>query len=152
MQKSFILILLILLITSCKRDYSDIISESTVLPSYECGDKPARNLIDKDSTTIWNACGNGTQWLNFNFAKSVEIKNIEIEVNSSVASNIKYDILIRRKDELDYKNIESSNFNISEKYFLKSNFKEQEDISDLKFVIKNDSSWICVSQMKIIGR
>jgi hypothetical protein len=152
MKKLITLVLITLMITSCKRDYSDIISESSVLPSYECGDKPARNLIDKDSNTMWNACENGSQWLNFNFAKSVDIKNIEIDVNSSVPTNIKYDILIRKKDELDYKNIESSNFNILEKYILKSNFKEQEDIADLKFVIKNDSSWICISHMKIIGR
>ena len=136
---------------SCHREFSNIVTEANAFASQECGDKPVKNLTDSDSLTMWNACNSGSQWVNFHFKKPVEVKAIQFVMHTSKPAAVLVNILSKKEGELDYKNIVSKEINVSKSDPISIDFKAEE-VSDFKLVINNDSSWVCIQDVKITGR
>lgn len=144
------LICINLLLISCKRDFSNIVKNSKITSSGECANSPAKNLIDIDSLTSWNACAGGKQWVDFEFSNNVDIKSLSFNFLVSKKSPIHYDIMVKSSTQ-DYKNIESKSIEVESGQVITLD-KQSEGISHLKLIVQNDSSWISIQDLKIIGR
>lgn len=147
----FSLIILSNLLYSCKGKFSNIANSSQVTTSAECANSPAKNLIDTDSLTAWNACAGGQQWLDFSFSDEKEIKQITFNVITSKPCTIQYNILSKSSNGNDYQNVASQEVNIENGQLINVE-KVIPEAKNLKLIINNDSSWVSLQDVKILGR
>ena len=150
-MKYLIISIIIIQIFSCNLELKNIIKNATITASGEYENGKADNLKDDNTQTVWNSGGFGKHWLNFKFDKSYDINKISfanVYTNSTISS---YDILVRKKGGSDFENVCSKTEFIGSTQQLDF-IKNMENIEEVKIVFTNDSSWVAIASVDIIGR
>lgn len=139
-------------IISCNKEYSNIISEAIATESASIdATYKASTLTDTIKNNFWDSGKPGQHWLLFSFSEAKEVKEIYLKGLTDPSSNMNLDILIKTDGSEEFTNIFSKNERIETDFEYKIN-KEIKDLTELKIILKNDTSWGCIKDLKVIGR
>lgn len=152
-MKNYILILVTLVVfNSCQSEFRNIVSESIATESSSLAETTkATALTDTIKENHWNSGKVGTHWINFNFDKPKEIKEIEVFGLTDPTSNMDIDILVKTSNATEFKNAFSKSERIEKEFRYKFS-PEIQNTTDVKIVLKNDTSWGCIQTVSILGR
>lgn len=150
-KKSIVSFFFILVLVSCSnsKEYNVIIGQK-ITTSSEHPDYKASSFVDSNETNnIWNNGRLGQDWIQIDLNKSVNIDTIKFVMDALPPSTYFYDILIKGNDNV-FKNILSSNQFVQKEHTVILSDKI-ENVNSIKIVYKNDSSYIAIRDLKIIG-
>jgi hypothetical protein len=147
--KSQILLIFILFFMSCTKKISEIQNQANIISSSDYENNIAKNLIDNDSINYWNSGGYGQKWIELNFQKSHNIDTIKFKNSYTSSNTSSYDILIKKEGE-EYHNIFSKTEFIEAGKTITIS-KKCENVISIKIVLKNDSSWVALNNVKVYG-
>jgi hypothetical protein len=147
--KSLLLFTSLLYIASCSPEIKEIQHEAKITSSSDYENNIAKNLIDNDSISYWNSGGYGQKWIELNFQKPYDIDTIKFKNSYTSSNTSSYDVLTKNEGE-EYQNIFSkTEFIEAGKTIVIS--KKCNNIISIKIVLKNDSSWVALNNVKIYG-
>jgi hypothetical protein len=150
-KKSIVSFFFILVLVSCSnsKEYNVIIGQK-ITTSSEHPDYRASSFVDSNETNnIWNNGRLGQDWIQIDLNKSVNIDTIKFVMDALPPSTYFYDILIKGNDNV-FKNVLSTNQFVQKEQTVIISDKI-ENVNSIKIVYKNDSSYIAIRDLKIIG-
>jgi hypothetical protein len=150
-MKYLLLSLTLVQLFSCNSEPKNITKNATITASGEYETSKVGNLQDADTKTIWNSGGFGKHWLNFKFDKGYDISKISFANVYNVSSVSSYDILVRKKGSADFENMVSKTELIGSTQQIDL-VQNMENIEEVKIVFTNDSSWVAMASVDIMGK
>lgn len=150
MNKLFLLAI-VLSCFSCKKEYKEVFNEAKLTCDAEMPENKLSFLQDSIPDNIWNSGSTGQHWINMNFKEPKEIKEITFEVPIWPMCTMKYDILCKKEGQASYTNVESQRqytYNL-QKFSCKNIL---EDVTDIKIVMEEDSSYPGLRMVSVLGR
>jgi hypothetical protein len=143
------ILILFLFITSCSQKKIELQNNAEITSCSDYENNIAKNLIDKDSMNYWNSGGYGKKWIELNFKETHSIDSILFRNSYSTSSVSSYDILVKKEGQ-NYENI------VSKTEFIKAGSRislatKINDVKSIKLVFTNDSTWVAIHSIKIIG-
>lgn len=150
-MRIFFFFLILINFISCQKEFKELMPEVKLSSDSEMPDNKLSFIQDSIPENIWNSGSTGTHWANFSFPEPREIKKFEFEVPIWPSCTMTYDIMVKKKGENTYQNVESKTqftYNLQKFSFD----KPLENITDIKLVISEDSSYPGLRHVSILGR
>jgi hypothetical protein len=149
MKKLFLILATFTIIISCEKKQQNITSTFSVKSSSDYPGAEAKNLLDSNYTTIWNAGGTGQHWVEFSTNNPSDLSLVRFKIGAQPPSKYYYTVLVKDNSTGSYQNIISGNKLIStiDSFEIKI---DKPNISSLKLVVESDSSWANVINVEII--
>lgn len=136
---------------SCNNAKHNVIIGQKISTSNYHIDYNATNLVDSNlEMNIWNNGRFGQDWIQIDFDKKYDVDSISFALVALPASTFTYSILAK-KDGEDFENI-SSNSQFTQQSLPIVISSRIEDVTALKIVVKNDSSYTALYDLKVIGK
>jgi hypothetical protein len=150
MKKQFILLLIALGLLSCENEQKNLIFESIATADASYQDYTPDKLTDTLLQTMWNSGSRGQHWINFNYKHAIDVSKIGFVINVDTTCIMDYTILAKLEGATDYSNLETKNILTKDLDSFIVN-TELKNVSDVKIVLTNNTTWPCIRSVQIIG-
>lgn len=149
----FIFFSLLSLISSCKTDLNyNIIQGQKIIASSEYANGKAASLVDSNlAENLWSTGSFGEHWLQIDFDREYDFDTISFSLSAMPESNCSINLLDQKNRKGEYENFYSKIMRVGNG----SNViivNKRKDVSSLKIVLSNDSSWMTLVNLDVRGK